>query len=418
MAGPLHPPVIVRPTPYQDIGAGLVLDFAGMRTGGVPHLRRGGLVSRDWAGLGGTCTRSHSGFTSAYAKTRAGLLVPVTADTPRVTDLGALAEGESINIHPSPADLSSGWGTDGVATITTNAATAPDGTMTAAKFAIGTGAYAYSGVSGLNPGDVVTGSLFMKQADAPVGASQLWFSGNGTPNKAVAVNLQTGALVSVSDGLTATIEPFIDGWFRVAATYTLAGGDTGVTLSMICGAGSAGQGFLAWGPKIEERAFATSYHPPGTRGAEGLDISVDLPAEYTVFVEARRKYQGGAGAPVALSFGSTDAILIDDSDGSLNASMGGGSFDAPSGAYGVDGGLCRWAFRAKANDARLAARGGGGVSLSAQDTSFTPTTGATTLYVGSEDGSDDWWNDFAGRVVIDPTGRDDATLTAWVGGAI
>ena len=171
-------------------------------------------------------------------------------------------------INPSEDFTGSGWAVDhSSVTITTNATTAPDGTLTADKLGEALTSVTYYGINrnptGISPATPYTFSIYAKAAER----NFIFF--NFTVVGAVGIfDLTTGAtrLVSGSASLVAT--DVGSGWWRCSVTmttnrtapnylYMLIGQANSFDLANY--AGSIGYGIYIWGAQLEEGYAATDY---------------------------------------------------------------------------------------------------------------------------------------------------------------
>lgn len=223
---------------------------------------------------------------------------------------GLLLEAAATNIIVSSQVFNSGgWTLDG-ASLTANAATAPDGTTTATSIVQGTGnnrAYHFD-----NSG--VTGSkVFSIFAKANAGTSlEIRSIGGVSPNATATINLSSG---TVSGFTGATVQSYPNGWYRVLLPVTVSTASGSSTYWTITGPASS---VLIWGAQLEAGSFPTSYIPTTTatvtraadtstsatvtRSADvaqitGTNFSSWWSAnQFTLFADARiRYYQAGYG---------------------------------------------------------------------------------------------------------------------------
>ncbi|WP_432612509.1 phage head spike fiber domain-containing protein, partial [Azospirillum brasilense] len=182
--------------------------------------------------------------------------------------------GQDWAARPSPnllawtEEFAAGW-VAGAATLASNVAVAPDGTMTADKLV--ESATTDQHLVGQSTGTVTIGqtwtlSIFARAAER--GAIALTAFG-----EAYAVfNLLTGA-VTATGGFSCSITPYGDGWYRCAVTIprTNTNGTWYCILWNLAGnnvyAGDGVSGVYLWGAKVE-RGAATGYVPvtPACRG--------------------------------------------------------------------------------------------------------------------------------------------------------
>ena len=181
-------------------------------------------------------------------------------------------------------------------TITTNVATAPDGTLTADNVVPAAGSaatrYLYFSVSEypMSANAKYTTSIFVKKNGLRYFAFQAHDNGGGSGHRA-GFDLDNGTVVSgtpnnmgAASGVSASIVEFPNGWFRCIITGTTAGsGSAGRTAfsfssaldsnaSVVAITADGTNGGYVWGHQVEAGAFVTSYIPTdlstATRGAD------------------------------------------------------------------------------------------------------------------------------------------------------
>jgi hypothetical protein len=175
--------------------------------------------------------------------------------------LGLLVEEARTNFQTYSNDFTNaGWVKTG-STITANATTAPDGTVTASKLSEDTSngihktVWSYGGGTGTS-----TASIFLKAAERSI---VYFYKYDGDPYYTT-VNLSNGT-VNGNGWYTATITPYPNGWYRVSIHdngagwgYFVVALTNGSTNSY---AGTAGNGIYIWGAQLEDGSFPTSYIP-------------------------------------------------------------------------------------------------------------------------------------------------------------
>lgn len=212
----------------------------------------------------------------AWCINSAGLIVPAAINVPRIdydpTTLGCLGlaiEEQRTNLCPRSEEFSDASWFKFNATVSANAGVAPDGATTAdLVYPSSTGALTgqcYRAIaSGIASGNSVTVSCFVKAAGktfAYVAPIQNSFS------PAAYFNLSTGTVTNVAVGLTASMQQFPGGWWRIVATSTAAAGPYYAVVGSTDAAGSGTNtasgtnGILVWGFDVEVGASVTSYIP-------------------------------------------------------------------------------------------------------------------------------------------------------------
>jgi len=227
---------------------------------------------------------------TSYAQTSAGTLTAFAANTARITDQGLLIEEARTNITPQ-SQFASGWSTN-VATLTSNATTAPDGTATASKLAYSStgNVLHYINESGtLTNATAYTVSLYAKAGEY----QYVWVDCfDGTTDFGVLYDVSGGTVVGNRSGggsiTSSSITALANGWYRISFKFTSGntGGSfafqTGVQSTNVLtfgnpGSGTIGNGVYVWGYQHEAGAFATSYIPTTassvTRAADNIQAT-------------------------------------------------------------------------------------------------------------------------------------------------
>jgi len=175
-----------------------------------------------------------------------------------------LVEGARTNLVVQSEVFNTSW-TLGNASISSNAATAPDGTLTADALvendAVSTH-NVYQSVA-VTQGQVYTWSVFGKKVD-----NRDWLIINADDFGGVftSFDLANGMLGTVGAGVTARIIPYDNGWYRCCATKTKnAAGDTLLQIFIadaddtISYDGDNASSIYLWGGEIELGSFPSSY---------------------------------------------------------------------------------------------------------------------------------------------------------------
>ena len=187
-----------------------------------------------------------------------GLWSKMKAVYPFVTD--------NRNLLGYTEDFGNAYWEKGSATISANAATAPNGTLTADKFQeIATNDthqiyIAYTGNIG-----VATISLYAKKAER----SAIQITSDQTTDPIAFFNLDTGVVHS-SLNCTPFIENVGNGWYRCGFTYTIDQATSYPVFRVVNSnfdtvyTGTAGYGVYIWGAQLELGSTATTYQPIAT----------------------------------------------------------------------------------------------------------------------------------------------------------
>ena len=272
------------------MGAKLIIDYQGVKSGGAPYYWYNGTRYTSPANIPGW---SFSRASTGYAEKADGTLIPFAANTPRITDKGLLVEGVTTNLLLRSQEFATApWASGGTAgtTIVSDAVTAPDGTLTADKIVatVTSGNHnrgqQYSSASNV----AYTYSVFVKAAEYP--RVLIGMTDTVTGDASVTINLSTGAVVAgpnASGSWTSpsvTVTAFGGGWYRVALTATRGASgtiiapylvlDNGSTTSF---AGDGTSGTYVWGAQLQTGTFADSYIPTttaaATRAADNASIT-------------------------------------------------------------------------------------------------------------------------------------------------
>ena len=149
-------------------------------------------------------------------------------------------------------------------TVTANATTAPNGTLTAEKLITN------SGASGgrvnvsitATAGTPVTLSCYAKQGETNIFSL---FISDGITGRAAEFNLTTGTVSGTpTAGMTASIQPVGDGWYRCVATVagaSLSGTTRSLRIVQNVVANDGTSGLFIWGAQLEESSTVGEYIP-------------------------------------------------------------------------------------------------------------------------------------------------------------
>ena len=180
-----------------------------------------------------------------------------------------------VNLIEYSEDFSSWSAINANASLTPNAATAPDGTLTATSlYAAAAPAFIGDGTS-FTVGKFYTFSCYFKAGSGNLvsiflysssGTSGYWDNSNLHVSRAF--NLSTGTSFAfgggVNDPSSWSIEPAGDGWYRCSITSQSTGATSGSN-QLIRSLTAPDRDILAWGYQVEEGSAPTDYIP--TNGA-------------------------------------------------------------------------------------------------------------------------------------------------------
>lgn len=260
--------------------------------------------------------------TTATYFNQAGLLATAAINEPRIDydpvtheSKGFLVEAAGTNLLTYSEQFDNAAWTKAKTTITANAITAPDGTLTADKFV-------EDNTSGLHQTYKLvtltavsyTFSVFAKAGER----SNIKLSLAATGTNGAFFNLSTGAVGTVDAGYSAAIQSVGNGWYRcsVSVLATAVGWYSTVLLANTPTtsnyAGDGVSGAYIWGAQLETNSVATSYIPTvAATVTRALDSAVMTgtnfsdwynPTEWTMVCEAEGRNRIGVDAcPWAIS---------------------------------------------------------------------------------------------------------------------
>ena len=363
-------------------------------------------------------------FTRASTATRTnskGLIESVASGVPRIdydpvtlACKGLLIEEARTNLLTYSEQFDNAAWTKTRSTITANAVSAPDGTVTADTFIEDSTASNSHQISlttaSLTSGTAYTVSLFVKAA-----SGTRYFSiaiGGAAYTAAVTTVFTLNAAVSpsVTGSGTASITDAGGGWFRVSMTATAQATGTALLVYYLSNAatavgltytGDGTSGLYIWGTQLEAGAFPTSYIPTVasqvTRAADvarmtGTNFSNWYRQDEGTFVVSSDEANSSAGFPrkFTVSDGTANNYLqlvtVGSSDSLLYSVVVGGVTQVSQTALSAHTGQTTSIAAAyKLNDSASSANGGAVVT----DSVCTMPTAITDLRIGAAlDGSE------------------------------
>lgn len=185
---------------------------------------------------------------------------------------GLLVEESRTNLLRFSNDLTNAVWTSADATVTANAVVAPDGTTTADKLVENTATITHLIVQTITTtATATTFSVYAKPAGRSWIALAIFDS--GAAERITYFNIAAGTIGTTGTGITATITPAGDGWYRCAVTIAAALASpnpcrvyltTGDNIIVYAGDGTSGA--YIWGAQVEAGGFATSHIPTAANG--------------------------------------------------------------------------------------------------------------------------------------------------------
>jgi hypothetical protein len=291
----------------------------------------------------------------------------------------------------------------------TNAATSPDGSVTAEKFVPNTtnGVHGIANGSSLaiTSGTTYTLSLFVKSDGGPYNLISLTFDSTtawGATRNCI-FNASNGTNFAVPSGATMTSENYGNGWYRIRATLTAVGTVAAATfqyriyvtdasggLSWAAPSGNT-NGIFCWGAQLEVGSVPTSYIPTTTaavtRSAEVITNTAATAligqTEGTIYAEidTRNLYQGIGVFSIRSS--TTNYVMIYMSSAARRfaglISAAGASFTVGQTANGLSPGIYKIALAYKTNDCAFYVNG-----VLVGSTSQATPTGMTEVSIAQD----------------------------------
>lgn len=236
-----------------------------------------------------------------------------------------LVEPVAINSALQSENFTTTWSVSN-ATPTANQATSPDNTLTADRISItSNGGYIRQLLATSNSLTYTLSCFVKNDAVASGDTFRLYFNNNvGGGNAAVAnatININAGTVSAGSSGagvssVSASIENYGNGWYRVRLTFTLGASAGNASSEIGFEAPTATRTFFAWGAQLEIGSAVTSYIPTTTQAitrGEDLIQRLNVPSligqtEGTFYYEGEANF-ASSDLPF-LNRSVTNAILL------------------------------------------------------------------------------------------------------------
>ena len=219
--------------------------------------------------------------TDYIATTTAAVSVGPVANLPRLDYLDSscpklLLEPQRTNIQIYSEQFdNAAWQKRSNISVTSNAITAPDGTLSADKIAASDNNYVDYGVFDFNTSNLYTYSVFAKK-----GELNYVFVGNNNSfaSEGVFFNLNTGEISSNPSSYSASITDYGNGWYRCSVYFATNVSyffiNPSVNGTSFTFSGQSGNGIYIWGAQAEVGAYETSYIPTlSAASTRGVDIT-------------------------------------------------------------------------------------------------------------------------------------------------
>jgi hypothetical protein len=353
-------------------------------------------------------------FTRASTATRvnaSGLIEAVSSNVPRLDYTNSscprlLLEPQRTNLNPYSEQFDNADWEKTNSTITANATASPDGYTNADAWletsASGQHRLYDNGIS-VTAATAYTCSLFVKANGRSWVSIEFFAVGGGFNGSRVWFNISNGTIGTTQTGITAKIDNYGNGWYRIQATQNAASTTTGYILYHLATAdgattyaGDVTKGAFVYGGMTEAGAYATSYIPTlaasATRVADAASktgiSSLIGQTEGTAFIECTVDNTNSNGA-MLIYLGSSDGggafnystyLKFDGSALNLVVYSGGTDYvNSVSSQTYVNNQTLKVAFAYKANDFVCYANG---VQLFT-DTSGTVSTNLSSVSYGS-----------------------------------
>ena len=327
--------------------------------------------------------------------------------------LGLLVEEARTNLVLRSEEFDNATWAKGNLTVTANATTAPDGTLTADKLVENTAnAERNVNIVATFTGSVVyTFSVFAKAAERSKFQIYLYSASPGGAN----FDLATGTTPQASLG--ASMVQYPNGWYKCSVTFVRSSsGVSGVAIlpavlfSPLAYQGDGASGLFVWGAQLEAGAFPTSYIPTaGSTVTRAADLASMTGTNFSSWFNATAgTLSVRHSLPVVYSNNATVLTIKGDpvntlymrannsehftvlSAGAVSAQATGGANYAANTANSVAGGYALNNFRVSTNGS-ISSLDASGISLDAATASMTqmglgsalgnPGTSDTTLTI-------------------------------------
>ena len=378
-------------------------------------------------------TQSTIAGVSGFTYTRTGTAYDLAGTTsfgpnvPRRTSAGLLVEAAATNLLlQSQTFDNASWSKNG-ATVTADAGTAPDGTLTADKLVetATTGTHDVRQTFTFAASTTYTLSIFFAPAERTF-ASIIAFGGAFAASTGVQINLTTGAVTTLGGYVaftTTTVTLLAGGYVRVACTFTTnaTGGSSTIGFLTSNGTaadsftGTAGSGVFLWGAQLETGSAASSYIPTTTasasRGADAASITgLTFSGAHSVIALTGQVSTAGSQHVYNLDDTSAANRTLMYNGGSISLLMDSGGVNQTNGnAVGT------WAstgFRVAARFNTNDVRGAGNGALGTADTVATLPVGTLSrLTIGGQGGGGQFINGLIQLLAILPRALSDGELT-------
>lgn len=258
----------------------------------LPDFRVFGLGTNDFrVTMPAGSVYSRTGVATGLAN--AGVVQTFAADAPQRTNRGLALEPAGTNLFVRSQEFDNASWVKARATVTANATTAPDGTLTADKIvedATAANTHNLTQIATLADNTTYLFSAAMAPSERTWGHLRV-LNKAGTDMTAY-INLATGAVGIVSGGLTVTTPiQLANGFWQWGVSFTSGAGAT--TPLMIFGPaagnglrsynGDGASGIFAWGADLKAESVLSSYVPTTTAAAaRGLPVFTEtVPAGHT-----------------------------------------------------------------------------------------------------------------------------------------
>jgi hypothetical protein len=307
-------------------------------------------------------------------------------------DRGVLIEGSRTNLLLRSQEFDNASWTKSATTITANATTAPDGTLTADKLIEGSGGSFHTLSQSVTVGAAspLTFSIYAKAGERTFLYMQM-DSGTAMPGDRFAFfNLATGAVGTTQANTTALIEALANGWYRCSITATADADGGSATCKLITAqdgstinySGDGASGIFIWQSDAQAAAFPSSpivtVAASATRAADVLTYTAGVTYPLQLWSEFERAVDTGGQETVLQvddgTSGQLAVIAVSSADvGRIQMTGGANAGSAFAGAIAV-GAATKMAGRALLNDCRMAVAGALGTADTSADYPSTPNT--------------------------------------------